>query len=93
MVVQALKKCNVEQRSLLEDFYGRQEPDSVQKIKSLFKDLDLEGEYRTYEDTKFQKIMSEINGLEFEKVESGQLTREVQIVLKNYAQKIFKRNK
>ena len=91
--MQALKKCSDEQRSLLEDFYGRKDPGSVRKIKELFKDLDLENEYKTYEETKFEKIMYEIENLEFNKREGVQYTNKVKAVLKNYAQKIFKRNK
>ncbi len=65
----------------------------MSKIKQLFNDLELQKEYEVYENTKFERIMSGINELSFEDEHSKQFTEEIKLVLKNYANKIFKRNK
>lgn len=90
LVVQALKRSSPEQRCLLEDSYGKSDPESVSKVKGLFNELDLQKVYQEYEQERFDKIMSQINDLTF--ANSGH-THQIQLVLKNYARKIFKRKK
>lgn len=46
-----------------------------------------------YENTKFERIMLGIDELSFQDEHSQQFTEQIKQVLKNYAQKIFKRNK
>lgn len=75
------------------DFYGRPDKESVGKIKQLFNDLELQKEYEMYENTKFERIMLGIDELSFQDEHSQQFTEQIKQVLKNYAQKIFKRNK
>lgn len=80
-------------KSILKDNYGRPDQEHVLKIKELFNTLNLQAEYKLYEQTNFDKIMSDINNLNFEDQKSSDFTEEIKLVLKNYAQKIFKRNK
>lgn len=91
LVIQALKKCNAQQRSVLEDYYGRPDQPSVLKIKQLYNDLELKEEYESYENMRFEAIMNNINNLTFKT--NREYLSEVKQVLRDYAAKIFKRNK
>jgi farnesyl diphosphate synthase len=94
LVVQALRKSNHEQLELLRTFYGRQDQESVRKIKDLFNLLDLENEYKRFEQEKYDKIMNEIDALKFDQnVIDLNRTERIKNILRLYAKKIFKRNK
>jgi len=93
LVTQALQKCTPEQRLFLEENYGKNDPDSVLKVKKLFNDLSMKDEYEKYESIQFEKIMSGINDLKFNNQESVRHTEKVKSVLQGYAKLIFKRKK
>lgn len=52
LVCKALELVNDEQRTVLEENYGKHDPAGVQKVKDLYKDLELEGLFRAYEDER-----------------------------------------
>ncbi|XP_038052693.1 farnesyl pyrophosphate synthase-like isoform X2 [Patiria miniata] len=84
LVVQALKSATPEQREILEENYGIDNPAKVAMVKRLYKDLDLETVYKNYEESSYQDLMTSID------THSGHLPKEMFVA---YARKIFKRNK
>jgi hypothetical protein len=56
----------------------------------LFNDLNLKDKYEAFEQEKYEKIMNDIENLNFESLKSNQ-TQSIKNILKSYAQKIFKR--
>ena len=96
LVVQALRKSNQEQLNILRAHYGRQDQESVRKIKDLFDLLDLNGEYERFEQQKYEKIMLDINMLSFDEKKTqidSFKAEQIRHILRMYAKKIFKRNK
>jgi farnesyl diphosphate synthase len=67
LVNKALELVNPEQRALLDDNYGRKDPDCEQKVKELYKELGLEAHFKDYE----QKSIKAIEGM-IEKVDEGE---------------------
>ena len=61
LVVQALLKCTPEQREILAEHYGQESPESVQKVKQLYKELDIEGIFKAYEQSSYEEICELIN--------------------------------
>ncbi|XP_067878687.1 farnesyl pyrophosphate synthase isoform X2 [Heterodontus francisci] len=84
LVVQALKKVNVQQRQVLEENYGRSEQEKTAKVKALYDELDMRGIYGQYEDESYQRLTGLINK------HCTALPREVFLA---FAQKIYKRQK
>lgn len=86
LVIQALHKTqdNLEQRQILMENYGRQEEEKVQKVKQLYKDLDLEKAFTDFEESSYKEILSLID------TDHGSLSQDLFIALTN---KIYKRSK
>lgn len=86
LVIQALHKTqdNPEQRKILMENYGKQDEDKVQKVRQLYKDLNLEKEFTDFEETSYREILSLID------TDHGNLPKELFIAFTN---KIYKRNK
>ena len=72
--------------------YGRNNKNNVKKIKKLFNELELEKEYFSYEEEKFQLISKMIDSLEFKELTPVQIDL-IKSILNLYSKKIFKRNK
>lgn len=83
MVVTALSKCNSRQRKLIENNYGKHESECIKRIKKLYDDLNLRGEFEAYEEESYESIMKLLD-------ESKELPREVFMFL---LRKIYKRKK
>ena len=49
LIIQALKRCNHDQRKLLENAYGRRDEVKVQQVKQLYRDLELDKVYESHE--------------------------------------------
>lgn len=64
LVVQALKKVSAEQREILAKHYGKDDDASVAKVKELYKTLDLESVYKTYEEAVYKSINETIAKVE-----------------------------
>ncbi|XP_075049701.1 farnesyl pyrophosphate synthase isoform X2 [Mixophyes fleayi] len=84
LVVEALKRVNPEQRGMLEENYGRDDADKVQRVKQLYEDLDLCAVYRQYEEESYQRLQILISQ------HANGLSKEIFLGL---ARKIYKRQK
>ncbi|KAJ3095581.1 Farnesyl pyrophosphate synthetase [Phlyctochytrium planicorne] len=56
LINQALFRASPEQRALLEQNYGQKDAAKVQIVKQVFRDLDLETIYKTYEEESYNRI-------------------------------------
>ncbi|CAO2842385.1 unnamed protein product [Amaranthus hypochondriacus] len=84
LVVKALELSNDEQKKLLRDNYGKADPENVASVKSLYKDLDLQGIFAEYEKNVYEELKVRLEAFP---------SKSVQIVLKSYLDKIYKRRK
>lgn len=57
LVVQALLKCTPEQRQILQDHYGRDDPAHVAEVKKLYHELDLSSVFKKYEEESYQTLL------------------------------------
>lgn len=83
LVVQALDRASPEQKELLKQNYGKNDPSAIAAVKQLYADLDLKALYHAYEDETYAKITEEI----------AQVTQMPPDVFTMLVNKIFKRNK
>ena len=60
----ALSIANSDQKTILEDNYGINNPENVLKVKEIYSELKIEQLYKDYEISSFDKIQTLINGLE-----------------------------
>jgi len=56
LVVQALLKCNEDQRKIIEENYGKKDAECEKKIKQLYLDLDIEAVYKKYEEESYADL-------------------------------------
>lgn len=84
LVVQALQRVSAEQRQIIEENYGIDDPSKVAKIKELYRELDLSTVYKDYEEQSYQDLMKLID------LHSGSLPKEMFVA---YAKRIYKRKK
>ncbi|XP_068108702.1 farnesyl pyrophosphate synthase-like isoform X2 [Hyperolius riggenbachi] len=61
LVVEALKRVTPEQRMLLEENYGKNDMEKVQRVKQLYKELDLPTVYKNYEEESYQRLQTLIS--------------------------------
>jgi farnesyl diphosphate synthase len=64
LIVQALSRANEEQRKVLDENYGQKDAERVQKVKQVFKELDIEGIYHAYENESYQRISELIKAVD-----------------------------
>ncbi|KAJ0419481.1 isoprenoid synthase domain-containing protein [Aspergillus carlsbadensis] len=86
LAVQVLERCNLEQRLVLEENYGRKGDGYEARIKALYDELKLEEVYIQYEDAKVAEIRQMIDEVD----ESEGLKRSV---FTEFLSKVYKRNK
>jgi farnesyl diphosphate synthase len=84
LVVKAVELCNEEQKKLLYDNYGKEDPACVAKVKELYKTLKLEDEFAEYERESYEKLIKDIEGHPSKRIEA---------LLKSFLAKIYKRRK
>lgn len=84
LVIQALKRVNPEQRAVLQNNYGCDDQMKVQKVKELYKQLDLQAVYKEYEENSFNSLMNLIDK------KCDDLPKKV---FTSFAYKIYKRQK
>uniref|UniRef100_A0ACD5U072 Uncharacterized protein n=1 Tax=Avena sativa TaxID=4498 RepID=A0ACD5U072_AVESA len=84
LVVQALDRADESQKSVLFENYGKKDPACVEKVKNLYKELNLEAVFHEYESESYKKLIAEIE---------VQPSVAVQKVLKSFLHKIYKRQK
>jgi farnesyl diphosphate synthase len=83
LVVQALERSSKSQQKVLIEHYGKDQENSIKKIKALYKSLELEKHYLNYENESYKKITSMIETTKA--VPHG--------VFQSFLNKIYKRNK
>ena len=81
--MQALKRCNAQQRKVLLENYGQWDDKKVAIIKELYRKLDLQTVFAKYEEESYTAIQKELDQLKI-------LPRGVFEIL---LQKIYKRSK
>ena len=86
LVNTALRKCNAEQRRLLDQNYGRKDKECEQQVKKLFTELQLEKYYHEYEEARVSELKEKINAID----ESGGMRKQV---YEEFLRKIYKRSK
>ncbi|KAL0000493.1 hypothetical protein SO802_014274 [Lithocarpus litseifolius] len=84
LVVKALERCNEEQKKLLYENYGKADQARVEKVKELYKVLDLQGVFVEYEKETYERLLNSIE---------THPSKAVQAVLKSFLSKIYKRQK
>nr|QEV81831.1 Farnesyl pyrophosphate synthase [Prunella vulgaris] len=84
LVAKALELCNEEQKQILYENYGKEDPSCVDKVKDLYEALKLQDEYLEYERTSYEKITNLVE---------SHPSKEVQAVLTLFLGKIYKRQK
>ncbi|CAA0829962.1 Farnesyl pyrophosphate synthase 2 [Striga hermonthica] len=84
LVVKALELCNEEQKKILYEHYGKDNPADVSKIKALYHELNLQGIFFEYEAKSYDRLTSSIKAIP---------RKPVQAVLKSFLAKIYKRKK
>ncbi|KAL4449400.1 hypothetical protein ABPG77_007044 [Micractinium sp. CCAP 211/92] len=62
LVVQALQRASDEQKKAIEENYGKDEEAAVQKVKEVYRQLDLEGVFRRYEQESYEGLVKTIEG-------------------------------
>nr|QIC51177.1 farnesyl pyrophosphate synthase [Pogostemon cablin] len=84
LVVKALELCNDEQKKILFEHYGKENPADVAKIKALYNEINLQGAFAEYESKSYESLTSSIE---------AHPSKSVQAVLKSFLGKIYKRQK
>lgn len=56
LIIQALKRANPAQLQVLNENYARKNQDNVDKVKAIYKELNMEKVYHDYEDESFAKL-------------------------------------
>lgn len=82
----ALAKCTPEQRVILDDNYGRKDSESEKRVKAVFEELNIRGEFENYEESEVSEIKKLIDGVD----ESTGLKKSI---FTTFLGKIYKRNK
>jgi farnesyl diphosphate synthase len=82
LVIQALQLATPQQRSILEENYACRDPACVQKVKALYKELNLEQVYKDYEEQSYKDLMVSIE------TEAGSLPQGMFV---EFANRIYKR--
>jgi farnesyl diphosphate synthase len=60
LVVQALNKASDAQKAVLEEHYGKDKEENVAAVKAVYRELDLENVFRTYEQESYEKLVGTI---------------------------------
>ncbi|XP_066465005.1 farnesyl pyrophosphate synthase-like isoform X1 [Eleutherodactylus coqui] len=84
LVVEALKRVNPEQRQILQENYGQDDAEKVQRVKQLYDTLELPAVYSRYEEKSYQRLQTLTSQL------ANGLSKEIFLGL---ARKIYKRQK
>ncbi|KAF9162535.1 Farnesyl pyrophosphate synthetase [Actinomortierella ambigua] len=85
LINQAIAKANAEQRKVLDENYGKRDEKNVAAVKEIFKQLDVEGLFKAYEEDSYNRLMGLI-----EKLDHPLLHKDVFIT---FMKRIYKRTK
>ncbi|KAH8551438.1 farnesyl pyrophosphate synthase [Umbelopsis sp. PMI_123] len=86
LINQALVIANPEQRKLLDENYGKKDAEAEAKVKQLYRDLNIEGIYKDYENKSYTELRALIDQVD----ESTGVKKQVFI---EFMDKIYKRTK
>ncbi|XP_077112456.1 farnesyl pyrophosphate synthase-like isoform X2 [Ranitomeya variabilis] len=84
LVMEALKRVTPKQRDVLQENYGQDDTEKVQRVKQLYEELDLSEVYTQYEEDSYQRLQTLISQ------HANGLSKEIFLGL---ARKIYKRQK
>ncbi|XP_069625460.1 farnesyl pyrophosphate synthase-like isoform X2 [Ranitomeya imitator] len=84
LVVEALKRVTPEQRDVIRENYGQDDPEKVQRVKQLYEELGLSAVYTKYKEDSYQRLQTLISQ------HANGLSKEIFLGL---ARKIYKRQK
>ncbi|XP_041844566.1 farnesyl pyrophosphate synthase isoform X1 [Melanotaenia boesemani] len=84
LVVKALEIMSPKQKAELEACYGRDDEDSVEKVKALYNTLQMQTLYHKYEEESYQRL---------QKLIAHHAQNLPHSIFLNFAKKIYKRNK
>lgn len=76
-IVTALTLASPEQRRVLDENYGRKDPENEKRVKELYGELGIVGRFDVYEKEVLEKLEMMIADIPVEDGRSGILTREV----------------
>lgn len=57
LIVQALDRASSEQRTILEENYAQNDMAKVEKVKAVYRELELEKVYKEYEEASYKRCM------------------------------------
>lgn len=60
LVVQALQRADDQQRAVIEECYGRSDKESVERVKAVYRDMDLEAVFKSYETHSHERLTAAI---------------------------------
>jgi len=84
LIVQAMKRANESQKQILKDNYGKADPACVAEVKHVYNQLELQKAYEDYERGTYKSLISSIE---------SQKDPALQVVLKSFLAKIYRREK
>ena len=60
LVVQAMQRATDAQKSVIETHYGKSEEESVEAVKQVYREMNLEGAFREYEQSSYDSLVGTI---------------------------------
>lgn len=86
--VALLENCNDIQRKEFELCYGQSEPDKVERVRRLYKEIDIIKIYRQHEQRRYDAMMEQIKRLPVNSIPSKDFFIKILNVLRNYTEDI-----
>jgi farnesyl diphosphate synthase len=84
LVVKAFEISNEDQKRIIYENYGKDDPACVAKVKAIYNEINLKGAYEEFESKSYEKLVISIE---------GHPNKAIQAVLKSFLAKIYKRQK
>ncbi|KPJ02115.1 Farnesyl pyrophosphate synthase [Papilio xuthus] len=83
-----LENCNNSQRKEFESCYGQSEPDKVERVRRLYKEIDIIKIYRKHEQKRYESMMEQIEQLPVDSIPSKEFFLKILNVLRHYTEDI-----
>ncbi|KPJ07499.1 Farnesyl pyrophosphate synthase [Papilio machaon] len=83
-----LENCNISQRKEFESCYGQSEPEKVERVRRLYKEIDILKIYRQHEQKRYDSMMEQIKQLPVDSIPSKEFFVKILNVLQNYTEDI-----
>ncbi|KAH9896136.1 farnesyl-diphosphate synthase [Cubamyces lactineus] len=88
----ALALATPEQRRVLDENYGRKDPEAERRVKALYEELGIREKYAEYEESAYRRIVALIETIPERPAQGGEVTLKRE-VFKVFLDKIYKRQK